>query len=150
MGPHDHAECIAGVLREAEAAIVASGARLTPVRRRVLEILLESHTALGAYEILKRLSAEGFGDKPPVVYRALDFLREHRLAHKIERLNAFVACMHPAADHVPAFMICRDCRAVAETTSPAPLLAGDAAEIGFKIETTMVEAEGLCPKCQPK
>lgn len=150
MRAHDHAHCVSRVLDEAEAATAAVGARFTPVRRRVLEILLESHVALGAYEILKRLAAEGLGDKPPVVYRALDFLVEQGLAHKIERLNAFVACMHPAEDHDPAFLICRDCRAVAETRSPSSAVAGDAAAIGFQIETTVVEAEGLCPKCQTR
>ena len=150
MRPHDHAECVARVLGEAEEATAASGARFTPVRRRVLEILLESHVALGAYDILKRLAAEGLGDKPPVVYRALDFLVEQKLVHKIERMNAFVACMHPSEDHTPAFMVCRDCRAVAETRSSIEPMANDAAEIGFQIETTVVEAEGLCPKCQTK
>ena len=94
--------------------------------------------------------AEGFGDKPPVAYRALDFLVEQGFAHRIESLNAFVACMHPAEGHDPAFMICRNCRAVAETIAGDGPIAEDAAEIGFKIETTVVEAEGLCPKCQIK
>ena len=148
MRAHDHAACVSRVLDEAVASTAAAGARFTPVRRRVLEILLESHVALGAYDILKRLAEEGLGDKPPIVYRALDFLVEQGLAHKIERLNAFVACMHPAEDHDPAFMICRDCRAVAETRTPSSAMEGDAAKIGFQIETTVVEAEGLCPKCQ--
>ena len=150
MRAHDHDACISRVLDEAEAAADRSGARFTPVRRRVLEILLESHVALGAYDILKRLGAEGFGDKPPVAYRALDFLVEQGFAHRIESLNAFVACMHPAEGHDPAFMICRNCRAVAETIAGDGPIAEDAAEIGFKIETTVVEAEGLCPKCQIK
>lgn len=148
MRAHDHGRCVSRVLDEAEAATAASGARFTPVRRRVLEILLESHVALGAYDILKRLAAEGLGDKPPVAYRALDFLVEQGLAHRIESLNAFVACMHPAESHDPAFMICRDCRAVAETRGARDPVAADAARIGFRVESTVVEAEGLCPKCQ--
>ncbi|MDM7256178.1 MAG: transcriptional repressor, partial [Paracoccus sp. (in: a-proteobacteria)] len=70
------------------------GLRLTAVRRRVLEILLENHKAMGAYEILDRLAAEGFGKQPPVAYRALDFLVEHGLVHRVQRLNAFAACLH--------------------------------------------------------
>ncbi len=147
MRAHDHRACIARALDAAEAAAAESGARFTPVRRKALEILLESHAALGAYDLLARLNAAGFGDKPPVAYRALDFLVEHGFAHRIERLNAFVACMRPGEGHEPAFMICRKCHAVAET-SAAPAVAEDAAEIGFKIEATTVEAEGLCPKCQ--
>ncbi|MFV0475128.1 MAG: Fur family transcriptional regulator [Pikeienuella sp.] len=146
MAAHDHAACIRHVLGEAEAA----GINFTPVRLRALEILLESHAALGAYELLKRLEAEGFGGQPPVAYRALDFLVAHGFAHRIERLNAFVACMRPGEGHDPAFMICRRCRAVAETEAdPArDALGRDARAAGFEIERTMVEIEGLCPKCR--
>ena len=145
---HDHAHCIASAVAAADDHCRKMGLRLTPARQRVLEILLTEHRALGAYDILEILSKKGFPAQPPVAYRALEFLTSHGLAHRIERLNAFVACMHPAEDHDPAFMICRDCRAVAETKAGDGPMAEDAAEIGFKIETTVVEAEGLCPKCQ--
>lgn len=144
---HDHGACVARVLDEVVAASAESGARFTPVRRRTLEILLESHTALGAYDLLKRLDAEGFGAQPPVAYRALDFLVEQGFAHKIERLNAFVACMHPREGHDPAFMICRACRSVAETAAD-PALDRGAEAMGFTVETRVVEIEGLCRKCQ--
>ncbi|RYH02429.1 transcriptional repressor [Salipiger sp. IMCC34102] len=121
--------------------------RLTPVRRRVLEILLESHAAMGAYDILARLKADGLGDQPPVVYRALSYLVEHGLAHRIERLNAFVACARPEDAHDPAFMICRTCRSVHESTVATPLDHAARAS-GFEIERTVIEAEGLCPACQ--
>ncbi|MEM8751731.1 MAG: Fur family transcriptional regulator [Pseudomonadota bacterium] len=151
MVEHDHAACVRRVAAEAEARATKAGLRMTPVRRRALEILLESPTALGAYDLLKRLDAEGFGAQPPVAYRALDFLVANGFAHRIERLNAFVACMSPAEGHDPVFMICRKCRAVAETVaSPAAAALDEGAEaIGFEIETRMVEAEGLCPKCRP-
>jgi hypothetical protein len=64
---------------------VARGVRLTPVRRRVLEILLEEHKAMGAYDVLTRLAAEGFGNQPPVAYRALEFLEDQGFAHRIRR-----------------------------------------------------------------
>ncbi|AMY67832.1 zinc ABC transporter ATP-binding protein ZnuC [Frigidibacter mobilis] len=111
---HDHAHCADDTMARAEAVAAARGARLTPVRRRVLEILLEAHRAMGAYEVLDRLAAEGFGNQPPVAYRALEFLVEHGLAHRVRRLNAFAACMHPGQDHSPVFLICRSCDAVAE------------------------------------
>lgn len=151
MTAHDHAACIRHVLDEANTAAARAGVNFTPVRRRALEILLESHVALGAYELLKRLDTDGFGGQPPVAYRALDFLVAHGFAHRIERLNAFVACMRPGEGHDPAFMICRNCRTVAETeASPAKgALGRDAREIGFEIERTVLEAEGLCPKCRP-
>jgi len=147
---HDHAECVTSALAEAETACAARGAQLTPVRRRVLEILLEHHNALGAYDILARLSDEGLGSKPPVVYRALSFLTEQGFAHRIERLNAFVACARPGDDsHDPAFMICRGCGTVAEEAAPRNgLFAQKAEAAGFRIEQAVVEAEGLCPDCQ--
>lgn len=146
--PHNHATCVATALRAAEAACTASGARLTPIRRRTLEILLESHAALGAYDVLARLADEGLGSKPPVAYRALGFLVDQGLAHRIARLNAFVACARPGHRHPPAFMICRACRQVAESTDAASPLRAPADASGFVIEHTSVEAEGLCPACQ--
>ena len=148
---HDHDGCIAGALAVAEGRCASRKVRLTAVRRRVLEILLQEHRALGAYEILERLRTEGLGSQPPVAYRALDFLRAHGLVHRIERVNGFVACADPAADHAPAFMICRGCAAVAECPRAADGAGLDQAarDAGFQIERAVVEAEGLCPACQP-
>jgi len=145
---HDHAACVAGAMALATRLCAERGARFTPLRRRVLEILLESHRAMGAYDVLARLGAEGLGSKPPIAYRALTFLVDQGFAHRIERLNAFVACVHPGAAHRPAFMICRSCRKVAEAeTAPGgPFALGSAP--GFRIEQIVVEAEGLCPACQ--
>ncbi|VDC28647.1 Fur family transcriptional regulator [Pseudogemmobacter humi] len=147
---HDHAHCARDVLERADALVAASGARLTPVRRRVLEILLEEHRAMGAYDVLKRLAEEGFGNQPPVAYRALEFLVEQGLAHRIRRLNAFAACMHPGEAHAPAFLICRLCNTVAEAPAAPVRAALDAAaaELGFLIERSTVEALGLCPACR--
>jgi Fur family zinc uptake transcriptional regulator len=149
---HDHARCARDALGRADAITAASGARLTPVRRRVLEILLEEHRALGAYDVLARLATEGFGNQPPVAYRALEFLVEHGLAHRIQRLNAFTACVHPGEDHAPAFLICRDCQSVAEAAAGASraALETEAARAGFIVERTTFEALGLCPTCRSK
>lgn len=147
FGTHDHRDCVAAALAAAERKCRAEGLRLTPVRRRVLEILLESHAAMGAYDVLARLAAEGMGSRPPVAYRALEFLTGHGFAHRIERLNAFVACARPGASHEPAFMICTGCGRVAEAAA-RPGLGAPAREAGFRIARTVVEAEGLCPACQ--
>ncbi|MFM2391297.1 MAG: hypothetical protein RLZZ437_2852 [Pseudomonadota bacterium] len=146
---HDHGHCSADVLARAEALSRASGARFTPVRRRVLEILLEEHRALGAYDVLNRLADDGFGNQPPVAYRALEFLVEQGLAHRLDRLNAFVACMHPGETHAPAFLICHSCRAVAEAPAATVRTALDAAAatVGFEVERASIEAMGLCPQC---
>lgn len=144
---HDHAACQTGGMRIAEQICAARSVQFTPVRRRALEILLESHKAMGAYEVLARLEADGFGSKPPVAYRALGFLVDNGLAHRVERLNAFVACAHPAAPHDPAFMICRACGHVAETLSDQSL-DGPAEAAGFTIENAVIEAQGVCPECR--
>ncbi|RWR12062.1 Fur family transcriptional regulator [Paenirhodobacter populi] len=146
---HDHSHCAADTLARAEAEAARLGLRLTPVRRRVLEILLEAHRAMGAYEVLDRLAAEGFGNQPPVAYRALEFLVENGLAHRLRRLNAFAACMHPGEDHAPVFLICRVCDAVAEAPGAPVRAALDhaAADLGFAVERVNIEAVGLCPVC---
>ena len=149
---HDHKVCVSQALSAAEARCAAEGLRLTPVRRKVLELLLREHRALGAYAILDLLREAGFGSQPPVAYRALDFLAENGFVHKIERLNAFVACTHPEERHSPAFMICRLCDAVAEAQSSSAKggLGAAAQAAGFHIEKTVVEAEGVCPACAEK
>ena len=149
FGEHDHSACVEHVLGTLEAQVRARGLRLTPVRKRVLAILLESHVALGAYDILRRLGEEGMAAQPPVAYRALDFLMREGFVHKIERLNAFVACCSPAAEHDPAFLVCRGCRRVAEAEAAAAkaAVAPSAAAAGFAVERAVVEVIGLCPAC---
>lgn len=149
---HDHGRCIATALDQAERRCAEQRLRLTPARRRVLEMLLEEHRAMGAYEVLERMQAEGLGAQPPAAYRALDFLVSNGFAHRIEGLNAYVACAHPGTAHVPAFLHCRLCNAVAEAMArPEHGMLDEAAEeTGFVIESTVVEAEGLCPACRGK
>lgn len=147
---HDHGHCVQEALSAAEARCSAEGLRFTPVRRRALEILLEEHRAMGAYEVLDRLQAEGLGCQPPAAYRALGFLVDHGFAHRIERLNAFVACSHPGESHIPAFMICRKCNRVAETLMlpPRRLIFEAADQAGFEVERVLVEVEGICATCR--
>ena len=146
---HDHDRCITDTMATAEAQCAEDGLQFTPVRRRVLEILLAEHRAMGAYDILPTLAEEKLGSQPPVVYRALDFLVKNGLAHRIELLNAYIACAHLGRSHRPSFLICRECRLVAEAeTELAQGQLGDAArEAGFSIERMVVEVEGLCPAC---
>jgi len=149
---HDHARCVQSALAKADAHCAAAGLRLTPVRRRALEILLKNHRSMGAYDVLAVLAEEGLGNQPPVAYRALDFLVKAGFAHKIEALNAYVACTHPEGAHTPAFLICTDCDSVVETdTAVQEERLGHAARAaGFQIERTVIEAQGVCPACQDK
>ncbi|WP_417261322.1 Fur family transcriptional regulator [Celeribacter sp.] len=146
---HDHSHCVADAVAEADRTCQKAGLQLTPVRKRALEILLEEHRALGAYDVLARLAEDGFGSQPPVAYRALDFLTKNGFAHKIERLNAFIACAHPGDIHTPAFLICTTCDAVAEAeTDPSHSLLNQIADTtGFRISRAVLEAEGTCPNC---
>lgn len=148
---HDHTHCITDAMAAVEKHCAEHRLQFTPVRRRVLEILLQEHRAMGAYDILPILAEEGLGSQPPVIYRALDFLSTHGFVHKIERLSAYVACTHPGTSHAPAFMICRDCSRVAETEGrPVEGLEAAAESIGFSIEATVIEVEGVCSDCQPR
>ena len=146
---HDHGACTARLAAATEAACAERGLRLTPLRRRTLEILAEGHRAMGAYEVLERLRSDGLAGQPPTVYRALDFLVAQGFAHRVERLSAFVACAAPGRDHAPAFLICRSCETVAETPlEPAETGLGDAARsAGFAMEGACIEGVGLCPDC---
>lgn len=121
----------------------SEGLRLTDMRRRVLCILLESHQAMGAYDILNRLVAEGEPAQPPIVYRALGFLTEHGFAHKVESQNAYIACQYPAQAHNAGLLICRKCKSVGECKVERPILEAE----DFVIENQTLEAEGLCQNC---
>lgn len=147
---HDHDACASAVMESAERQTVTDGIRLTPVRRRTLEILLESHRAMGAYEVLQRLSEDGFGNQPPVAYRALDFLVEHGLAHRVRRLNAYAACLAPGHEDAPVFLICRGCDKIAEsnTSMIRQALETLAADNDFRMERSTVEVLGICAACR--
>ena len=147
---HDHADCVARALERAERLCAKHGARLTKLRRRVLELVWASHAPMGAYEILRRLSHERHGAAPPTVYRALDFLLEQGLIHRIESLNAFVGCPEPGPPHSGQFMICDGCGEAAEMADSRiqNAIARGAHGRGFLVKRTTVELQGLCPACQ--
>jgi Fur family zinc uptake transcriptional regulator len=138
-------------LSEADALCASQGLRLTALRRRVLELVWQSHKPLGAYDILAVLSEEdGRRAAPPTVYRALDFLLENGLVHRIASLNAFTGCNHPTHAHQGQFLICRECRAAIELQHPAisQAIIDAAAEVGFTVEGQTVEIVGLCSGCK--
>ena len=136
-------------IQKAEQYCKENGLNFTPVRRKVLEILLNKNTAIGAYEILDLLREAGFKNQPPVAYRALDFLVQNGFAHKIEQLNSFIGCTHPGKDHSPAFMICRNCDSVSEEEALTRNFSVSqiASKAGFTVEKAVIEARGLCHSC---
>lgn len=136
-------------LAEAETHCAAHGAQLTPLRRQVLELVLRAEQPLGAYALLDQLKASRAGAAPPTIYRALDFLLEQGLIHRIERLNAFVGCAAAGHDHSHQFLICRRCGTTQELHDHAAeaALAAAAAKRGFSPARMTVEVEGVCAGC---
>lgn len=136
------------MLARAASICAGRGARLTELRRQVLGLILEHDAPAGAYDLLDDLRVRRAGAAPPTVYRALDFLQEQGLVHRVERLSAFVGCIADAA-HAAQFLICRRCGKVAELDDPAlgAALAGAARRLGFAIARTTIEAEGVCASC---
>ncbi len=148
---HDHVSCVAEALQRAEDICAARGARLTKLRRHVLQLIWESgHAPIGAYELLRRLDKEHASAVPPTVYRALDFLIEQGLVHRIESLNAFVGCASPQEEHVGQFLICQSCGTAAEMNDARIDRAIEkvAAELGFATNGRVIEVRGLCPACR--
>jgi Fur family zinc uptake transcriptional regulator len=139
-------------LARAEQACASAGETLTPVRRRVLELLLEANGPVKAYDLLALLKPDQSPAKPPTVYRALEFLTRLGLAHKIERENAFIACRIETSHGAQVFLLCKTCGAAAEVDAGHALhdikQAADA--IGFALADTVIEAYGQCAVCRAK
>jgi Fur family transcriptional regulator, zinc uptake regulator len=148
---HDHDSCVDGALDRAAQLCEARDARLTELRRDVLRLIWRGHEPVGAYAILEGLRRAHPGAAPPTVYRALEFLTEHGLIHRIESLNAYVGCARPERPHVSQFLICGACGAAAELDDPmiAAAVLRRAGELGFAVERQTIEVRGLCPRCQP-
>lgn len=148
---HDHTQCVAGAMARVEALCAQKGLRLTALRRRVMRALAESHSPLGAYDIVERLAAEGEQSPPMSVYRVLDFLVAEGLAHRIESRNAYLACGHPHGDEdVVVFLICNQCGLTQEVSSHAVGrdLAWAARAVGFTPRQRVLEIAGQCARCR--
>lgn len=147
---HDHGLCVEAALDEAAALCERRGARLTTLRRRVLELVWHGHQPTGAYAILESLRRENLRAAPTTVYRALDFLSAHGLIHRIESLNAFIGCVRPDRPHAGLFLICDGCGVAAELQDEAidEAVGRSASRVGFQAMRQTVEVSGLCPECR--
>ena len=135
----------------AEVLCAERGQRLTPIRRKVLGTLLASHKPLGAYEIIDQLAPRGPRPAPITAYRALEFLRQNGLVHRIESRNAFLACINNHASDAPVvFLICEHCGAVGEAPSAAVAESVNAAakSAGFTPKAPVIEITGVCAHCR--
>ena len=146
---HDHDSCVSAAIETAERLCHERGLRFTELRRRVLTLVWDSHKPIGAYEILDKLGIEGRAAAPPTVYRALDFLIEAGLVHRLDSLNAFIGCPDPSRSHTGQFMICRQCRTVLELHDAEieAVVAGKAEKLGFTAVHQVLEVQGLCADC---
>jgi len=146
---HNHDACIADALADARAICQGQNARLTATRERVLELIWQSHRPLGAYDVLAMLTQDGHNAAPPTVYRALDFLQQYGLVHRIASLNAFVGCAHAGTRHQGIFLICNRCGNVLELSTPAvsEAISEAAADVHFQPESVTAEVSGVCPRC---
>lgn len=147
---HDHERCVADAVAAAERLCAREGLAFTALRRRVLELVWSSHGPVGAYELLDALRGEGRRAAPPTVYRALEFLREHGLVHRIESRNGFIGCARPDRHHGGQFLICRDCGAAAEIDDAtiAGAVHRRAEALGFAVDRQTIEITGRCPRCR--
>ncbi|WP_130472177.1 Fur family transcriptional regulator [Candidatus Magnetaquicoccus inordinatus] len=147
---HDHGRCRSWILQRAEQLCQQQGIRFTPQRQQVLAILSASHRSLGAYDILERMAESTRRPTPAAVYRALAFLMELGVVHRMSGNNAYFACTRTNHQHIMQFWICRRCGVVAETESSTiaqaiPLLAET---LEFQTAWVTMEIEGECRTCR--
>lgn len=149
-GGHDHEECLARALDNAERVCRSHGLRFTRLRRHVLELVWRSHKPVGAYDVMEGLRALGHRPAPPTAYRALDFLYRAGLVHRIESLNAFVGCADPESSHAGQFFICDQCHRVAEIDDSRLVrqISRHADELGFVTREQTIEIHGRCADCE--
>lgn len=140
---------IARALAQAHSQCAEAGESLTPLRQRVLELLLARQGPAKAYDLLDDLKLLQVSAKPPTIYRALEFLVRLGLAHRIESLNAFIACDIGSCDRSTVFLICEQCGAAVEVDAGHALvdLREAAGRAGFALKRTVIEAAGRCAAC---
>jgi Fur family zinc uptake transcriptional regulator len=150
--PHDHRRCIRTAVEQAVNVCTSRGARLTDLRRQVLELIWQSHVPVGAYQLLDQLAGTRGRVAPPTVYRALEFLTREGLVHRLDSLNAYIGCSSPTLPHQAYFFICRDCGDAAELHDDelSASLAACARRARFQVETATVELAGVCARCSGK
>jgi Fur family zinc uptake transcriptional regulator len=147
---HHHRHDAKSFVRAVELASRERGLRLTPLRREVLELLADADKPVKAYDLLDQLRSRLANAAPPTVYRALDFLLEHGFIHKLESINAYVSCHHPAEAHQVPFLICDVCATAVEVCDErvADLIEAQAKTLGFRAQAQTLEVHGVCKDCR--
>jgi Fur family transcriptional regulator, zinc uptake regulator len=159
IDPKHHVHDAEGFVAAVERACHERGLRLTPIRARVLGLVADAGQPIKAYDLLERIRSGNNADAdnagaaaPPTVYRALDFLLANGFIHKLESVNAFVACHHPStAQHSVPFLICDRCHSAVELEDldVVAQLEARARSLGFQPQAQTLEVHGLCARCAP-
>lgn len=146
---HDHHHCRQSAIQTAERLCRQRGVKFTEIRRQVLELIWESHCATKAYDLLDKIKPQLNNAKPTTVYRALDFLLEQGLIHKLESLNAFIGCRCAEHQHEQLLLTCTHCHEVEERTGEQVMraLSEELHHAGFTYQYKALEIHGLCAKC---
>ncbi len=146
---HDHSKCVSEALDTAEHLCVVRGVQLTPIRHQVLSLIWESHKAVKAYELLDRFKPLKNAAKPATIYRALDFLIEQGLIHRVESLNAFVGCSCSGHKHEQLLLICKQCHEVEERPAMEVMaaLSDEIKQARFIAHSKAIEIHGICKNC---
>ena len=138
------------LLQQAELLCAQRKQRFTELRRRVLELVCRNQQPVGAYALLDDLRTEGRSAAPPTIYRALDFLQQQGLVHRIATNNTYIACAHPQHSHEGVFLVCSACGHTQEmhTQGVIDAVKRDAAKFDFLVQHAAIEISGLCQRCR--
>ncbi|WP_168790824.1 Fur family transcriptional regulator [Paraburkholderia aromaticivorans] len=147
---HTHGVSQEAALTLAEEYCRERGEKLTPIRRKVLELLLNSGRATKAYSLLDEMRQIHPGSAPPTVYRALDFLLSAGLVHRIESINAFTVCHDLTQCQHGILVVCQQCGNVTELHQPKlrQALVAQIEDSGYRLASDEIELKGLCAACQ--
>ena len=143
-------EQVAIFLQQAAELCDRRNLRFTRLRKQVLELVCRAEQPVGAYHLLDELKQSGRSAAPPTVYRALDFLLEQGLVHRLSTNNTYLACAHPQHPHAAVFLVCSECGHTQEVHTEGVIdeLGRQANQFGFKIQHAAVEVTGLCSRCR--
>lgn len=147
---HAHDICIEKALNKAHDICIDKGIKLTKIRKRILELIWQDHAPIKAYDLLTQFQKDEPSAKPATIYRALDFLQENGLVHKIHRLNAFIGCIHPNHNRPYFFLLCHKCHHTSEfqDENSVNLLMTLSKNHQFEYKSAIIEIEGICNNCK--
>ncbi len=147
---HNHEKCIKTTISKARQICNENNVNLTPLREKILEIIFRDHKPVKAYDVLNELKKHKISNKPPTIYRALDFFIENKIIRKIHSINSYyVHYQHINKNDICHFLICKECNNVQEICDKS--LANSILRVGnnngFKMQNNIIEVLGLCEKC---